>query len=112
MNEADRYYSVSKLKAIRNWFKTHPDGLVKTGCWTHPTMTRNEWTRWLRGCLMRKINHNEPCRGRKDNVDWRGSMRIAQRLINTPRAIVDWLPEEDLKVRFAHRLRSAMCEGE
>ena len=97
-------YSVSKLKAVKQFLKDNPDGLVPTGRWTNPTLNREQWNKWFIDCLNRKINRDMPTEGRKYSYEYFCEMRHAQNELNHPRLIIDWLPK-DLKERFGYRLR-------
>jgi hypothetical protein len=45
-------------------------------------------------------------KGRKWALEYQGELSYASRQVNQPRMTIDWLPN-DLKVRLAHRLRTA-----
>jgi hypothetical protein len=97
-------YTVKMLLEVKEWFKTHPGGIVKPhGTWPPVELDEEGWHRWFRECLARKINRNEKPRGRKDCPEWRREIERAARDLNRPRLIIHWLPSE-LRERFAHRL--------
>lgn len=74
------------------------------GWWS---LTREEILREFNEGLHDRINRHIPWfgKGRKWNQDWQREMGHAAFLLNNPKLIIDWLPQ-DLKVRFARRLRN------
>jgi len=97
-------YSIRQLREVRDFFKEHPEGLVKLGrVWPSDTLTSGEWHCWFMRCLHKRINRHQGSRGRKDTREWFIEMRRVQHQLNTPRLIIHWLPV-DLRDRFSHRL--------
>ena len=99
-------YTIKQLKNTRQWLRDNPDGTVKVH---HKNgfpevLNRNQWQSWFVGCLHAKINRGANMTGRKYGLDYQTEMRRAQRQLNHPRLIIDWLPA-DLKTRFEYRLR-------
>lgn len=98
------WHSVASLLRIRQWFKDHPDGVLKVTIWPPQEMTRSQWHEWFVRCLNHKINVKAGERWRNETTDQEIEECRAARELNTPRLAIHYLPPR-LKARFAHRLR-------
>jgi len=96
-------------KAWRTLKEAKPDEQIKG--WDHFATEASEILHDIRFGIHDRINRHVPeyGHGRKWDSDWQRAMIQASDRLNTPRLIIDWLPE-DLKERFAARLRVNLCD--
>jgi hypothetical protein len=100
-----RTYTAKQLLTCHHWCRTHPNGRVPID--RMEIISADEWLRWFRQCLDKKISSHMPHvnRGRKWGYDWQIQAWRTSREVNTPRLIVRWIPREFLP-RLTHRLHT------
>lgn len=96
-------------RAWRRAKAASPGTVFERGLTSHFPVTREQLLEQFRYGTDDRISRKIPGygKGRKWDEDWQRAMLQAQWKINTPRLILDWLPE-DLRTRFAHRMRCNM----
>lgn len=105
--------TIRKLVDTFRLIDKNPEIIIRTGVWTDPHWTADQFRRWFRRCLNDKINASDPRypRGRKANDPYQLElMRLRQYVGN--RIIMDWVaPCLGPRIRkvMEHRLRKN-CE--
>lgn len=72
-----RVASVRRLLDARQMFQSNPDALLKTGIWYEQFWGKDQFMKWLYGCLDKKININ----GIDPRKSWRKCQDEYQQLL-------------------------------
>lgn len=101
--------SFRTILATARAIRENPEIRIKTGIWTDPYWTTEDFRRWFCSCVERKINAADPRfpRGRKAGEEYQIELLRLRNYIGN-RVVIDWIAPclgQRVRAALVHRLR-------